>query len=113
VVLQIVYKLNDVIFKPMFLSFLEWAAEEARKEPAGREKRLTTFWHLVYTLSDSLKSLFTDYFGLVLNNVVEVLKDISSKGEGDDSDGSMWNWMMKALTSGFVHDERGNYSLCF
>lgn len=55
VALKMVYKLNDTIFKPMFLRILEWAEELGKSDPEGRNKRLTVFWKFVNTLSENLK----------------------------------------------------------
>lgn len=101
VALQMVYKLNDTIFKPMFLRILEWAAEDLREsDPEGRNKRLTVFWDLLTMLCDNLKSLVTEYYGYVLENAVEVI----TKGvENQD----LWEAVLKSLTIGFSTDERG------
>lgn len=56
VALQMVYKLNDSIFKPMFLRMLEWAADDLKdSDPEGRSKRLTAFWQFLTILGENLK----------------------------------------------------------
>lgn len=107
VALQMVYKLNDTIFKPMFLRMLEWAAEDLREsDPEGRDKRLTVFWGLLTMLCDNLKSLVTEYYGYVLENAVEVV----NKGiEGEDNK-DLWEAVLKSLNVGFSTDERGIFS---
>lgn len=104
VALQMVYKLNDTVFKPMFLRVLEWAAEDLREsDPDGRCKRLTVFWDLLTMLCDNLKSLVTEYYGYVLENAIEVV----SKGIEDRNNEDLWEAVLKSLNVGFSTDERG------
>jgi U3 small nucleolar RNA-associated protein 10 len=63
VCLEIVYKLNDSIFKPMFLRLVEWATEdvflagknEGSEVEDGKWTRLGVVWKLLETLSENLK----------------------------------------------------------
>lgn len=106
VALQMVYKLNDTVFKPMFLRMLEWAAEDLREsDPEGRCKRLSVFWDLLTMLCNNLKSLVTEYYGYVLENAVEVV----SKGIEDENK-DLWEAVLKSLNVGFSTDERGMLS---
>lgn len=103
VALQMVYKLNDTVFKPMFLRMLEWAAEDLREcDPEGRCKRLSVFWDLLTMLCDNLKSLVTEYYGYVLENAVEVVNKGIENGSND-----LWEAVLKSLNVGFSTDERG------
>ncbi|RPB13149.1 hypothetical protein P167DRAFT_564665 [Morchella conica CCBAS932] len=102
VALKMVYKLNDTIFKPMFLRILEWAEELGKSDPEGRNKRLTVFWKFVNTLSENLKSLVTDYYSYVLPNAVEITSDPASATEA----ATLWSTVITALHTGFTTDER-------
>lgn len=103
IALQMVYKLSDTVFKPMFLRMLEWAAEDLREsDPDGRRKRLSVFWDLLTMLCDNLKSLVTEYYGYVLENAAEVV----NKGIGDGNN-DLWEAVLKSLNVGFSTDERG------
>lgn len=104
VALQIIYKLNDTVFKQIFLKLLEWASEDMRESnPGGRCRRLSVFWDLLTLLCNNLKSLVTEYYGYVLENAVEII----SRGIEDENNNALWEAVLKSLTVGFSTDERG------
>ena len=58
--LQMVMKLNDTIFKPMFLKFSDWAADELKVEPDTGDtdvlfQRSIAFYNWLSLLSENLK----------------------------------------------------------
>jgi len=66
VCLDMVYKLNDSTFKPMFLRLVEWGTEDLRLSDDEEAKwtRIGVVWKLMETLSDNLK--VCSFFGFVL-----------------------------------------------
>lgn len=111
--LQVIYKLNDVLFRPIFTDILDWAAVKTKKDPSSRERRLVTFWNFMYTLSENLKSLFTDYFGIALSNAIETLNAAVASKSLKEDEHAPWAKVLKALHSSFTHDEKDFWHLHF
>lgn len=57
VCLDVVYKLNDSIFRPMFSRLVEWGTEELRSssDEDGKWARVAVVWKLMGALSENLK----------------------------------------------------------
>lgn len=57
VCLDVVYKLNDSTFRPMFSRLVEWGTEELRSssDEDGKWARVAVVWKLMVTLSENLK----------------------------------------------------------
>jgi hypothetical protein len=60
--LQFVMKLNETIFKPLFLKLVDWATVEIKEDAAGQEARLLFLYQLIDTLLEQLKSIFSPYY---------------------------------------------------
>ncbi|KAI5848875.1 armadillo-type protein [Tricharina praecox] len=75
VCLDMVYKLNDSIFKPMFLRLVEWGTEDLRSsdDEEGKWTRIGVIWKLMEALSGNLKSLVTDYHTPLLPSAISTL----------------------------------------
>jgi len=70
--LQMVMKLNDTIFKPMFLKFSDWAADEFKAEVGMGDRdvlfqRSITFHNWLNLLSESLKVIIHPSIALLVN----------------------------------------------
>lgn len=104
-VLDMVYKLNDSIFKPMFLRFVEWAVEDLKgSDEEGCLKRTVTLWKLLQTLAENLKALVTDYFAYPLANAITLLTAPFTASSVLHL--SARSAILKALTASFTSDER-------
>jgi U3 small nucleolar RNA-associated protein 10 len=56
IIVRLVHKLNDTIFKPMFLRVFEWATEDMKGTDTDlTNKRSIAFWKLLAVLTDGLK----------------------------------------------------------
>ncbi|KAJ2800935.1 snoRNA-binding rRNA-processing protein utp10, partial [Coemansia furcata] len=76
--MRFVVKLNENLFKPLFLSFLEWATAATTDLPLdgpqhAAETRLRVFYRALNVLFDKLKSILTPYYAHVLDTTVAVL----------------------------------------
>ena len=67
-----VLKLNEQLFKPLFLKVLEWS-----KSPS-KLSRSVFFYQLIDHLSIALKSIFVPYFAYMLDDMISVFKDSQS-----------------------------------
>ncbi|KAF9404185.1 HEAT repeat-containing protein 1 [Podila epigama] len=130
--MQLVMKLNETLFKPLFLKTLDWATTELQVAKAGfqdMQDRLVFFYKLMNSLLETLKSIVTPYYGYVVDNVIDTLtgyaKNINKSSEEDedededevkDKDGAivkkramneLWPWMISSLQKCFLHDNDG------
>ncbi|KAI9492397.1 hypothetical protein BDB00DRAFT_883490 [Zychaea mexicana] len=103
VFLDLVMKLNETLFKPLYLKIVDWAtvelAEEKREES---EKRVLFFYKLLDSLFDRLKSIVTPYFGYVVDDVINRLQQYTSGEAG--APGALWNYIMLSLRKSFQYD---------
>ncbi|KAJ2388137.1 snoRNA-binding rRNA-processing protein utp10 [Coemansia sp. RSA 2611] len=122
--MRFVFKLNENLFKPLFLSFLEWATadvaavldsvDEARRQSVA-ETRLRVFYRALNMLFDKLKSILTPYYAHVLNTTVEVLNrfavaraSIELQEEADrkviPAPSALWHAVVGSIYQSALHD---------
>ena len=95
--LSFVYKLNDTTFRPIFSSWMDWAATPARQ--------LSLFSLLTHFFS-TLKSIVTSYASytlLLANSVLELFTTTSPPVIGTDSQ-TLYTNVMTALIAMLEHD---------
>ncbi|KAF8933369.1 HEAT repeat-containing protein 1 [Dissophora ornata] len=126
--MKLVMKLNETLFKPMFLKTLDWATTELQIAKASfrdMQDRLVFFYKLLNSLLEQLKSIVTPYYGYVVDNVIEALtgyakkaKASSSYEEAEDDKSTegeiksremdeLWPWMISSLQKCFLYDSDG------
>ncbi|KAF9149616.1 HEAT repeat-containing protein 1 [Linnemannia schmuckeri] len=129
--MQLVMKLNETLFKPLFLKSLDWATTELQVAKASfkdMQDRLIFFYKLLNALLEQLKSIVTPYYGYVVDHVIESLTGYakqakaaaaSSYEDDDDEDSKdgavikkremdeLWPWMISSLNKCFLHDNDG------
>ncbi|KAJ2737175.1 snoRNA-binding rRNA-processing protein utp10 [Coemansia sp. BCRC 34962] len=122
--MRFVVKLNENLFKPLFLSFLEWAtadvaavadlADEARMQSVA-ETRLRVFYRALNMLFDKLRSILTPYYAHVLDTTVEVLNrfavaraSIELQEEADrkviPAPSALWHAVVESIYQSALHD---------
>ncbi|KAG0048658.1 HEAT repeat-containing protein 1 [Gryganskiella cystojenkinii] len=123
--MQLVMKLNETLFKPLFLKSLDWSTTElqvAKASSQDMQDRLIFFYKLIDSLLDHLKSIVAPYYGYVVDNVIEVLTGYAMKSKAsssyEDEDNTdtvvkrremdeLWPWMISSLQKCFLHDNDG------
>ncbi|KAI8388394.1 uncharacterized protein BYT42DRAFT_559927 [Radiomyces spectabilis] len=101
--LDLVMKLNETLFKPLFLKIYDWATLELgddRFSKAALERALF-FYKLLDGLLAKLKSIFTPYFGYVIDDVIARLEQYKSTETTPDT---LWCYLMQALQKSFLYD---------
>ncbi|RPB23217.1 hypothetical protein L211DRAFT_809362 [Terfezia boudieri ATCC MYA-4762] len=110
--LQMVMKLNDTIFKPMFLKFSDWAADEFKLEADTGDRdvlfqRSITFYNWFTLLSENLKSLVTEYYSFILTPSISLLSTaLSPKDLPSPHAITASLSVLRALTTSFTTDTR-------
>jgi hypothetical protein len=90
-------KLNEKTFKPLFIKMFDWSQDEDRGD-------VLLFFKLVLGLVNNLKSIFVPYFGIFIDNALEIVV----KGRND-----LWKIVIECFlkcftfdTTGFINEER-------
>ncbi|KAI9313807.1 hypothetical protein BX666DRAFT_2055891 [Dichotomocladium elegans] len=99
VFLDLVMKLNETLFKPLFLKVVDWALMELADE--GDKQRVLFFYKLVDALLDRLKSIFAPYYNYVIDDVIVRLQAYIS---GDAVIDGVWQYIMNSLQKSFLYD---------
>ncbi len=103
--LQLVLKLNETKFKPIFHRLLEWATRAPPGDPEPSLARKIAFFNVINVLTENLKSVFTTYFTAILEPLLDALILEVDAAISDASAVSTLQLMaMRALTRCFMYD---------
>ncbi|PGG96383.1 hypothetical protein AJ80_09838 [Polytolypa hystricis UAMH7299] len=103
VAIKMIYKLNDTVFRPLFIQLTDWATKGvAETDTTGRLMRLTTFYKFLGTFFGNLKSIVTSYSTFILDSAVDVLN--KARLNHKDSK-NLWLATMQTLQNSFEHDQ--------
>lgn len=111
---QFILKLNEQLFRPLFLRTYDWAVidlaeeEDATAAASGLVARRTVLYRIVDRLLGQLKSIFVPYFAFMLDQTVDLLEQ-AAKGEMRDP--ALWAAVASALTKAFEFDENGESAI--
>lgn len=101
--IAMVYKLNDAVFRPIFIRFSDWANGAALKlDEWSKLHRRVSWWTFQLQFFGSMKSIVTSYAGLILDDAVEILTTTSLQ---DDDSRLLWQHVLLTLQSAFEHDQ--------
>ena len=129
--LLMVMKLNDTVFKPMFLQFVDWAADDVKEAEDQEDKdaalqRSITFYNFLNLLSENLKvrnihspfykplitnilfaiqSLITEYYSFILTSSITLLTATTTTPSTPTSLKAFLS-VLTALTTSFTNDNR-------
>ncbi|KAJ2377184.1 snoRNA-binding rRNA-processing protein utp10, partial [Coemansia sp. RSA 2607] len=72
--MRFVVRLNENLFRPLFLSFVEWATADHSDDGRVSETRLRVFYRTLNVLFDKLKSIVAPYYSSVLDTTATQLE---------------------------------------
>ncbi|GAA6007531.1 hypothetical protein JCM11491_004197 [Sporobolomyces phaffii] len=107
---QFILKLNEQLFRPLFLRTYDWAVIELADEADAQDgisARRVVLYKIVDRLLAQLRSIFVPYFSFMLDQTTELLEAFAT---GESNDSSLWSAVTSALTKAFDHDENGFWS---
>ena len=128
VAIEIIYKLSDTTFRPIFLQLADWATKCLDLNPSNLPKaqrlRTTTFFKFTAHFFNTLKSIVTSYATHIVEPAIAVLNDIpniSSKHKpksrnrhpsaNDDKDTIfLYLATLSALSTALTHDHNAHFS---
>ena len=99
--LELVLKLNESKFKPIFFRLVEWATTSPAGAKQASVARRTTFFNVINVLTENLKSVFTGYFSSFVNLILDALTETS----GNQAERlTLQVVTMRSLTRCFMYD---------
>ncbi|KAJ3161658.1 HEAT repeat-containing protein 1 [Geranomyces michiganensis] len=105
--LQLVMKLNETLFKPLFLKLVDWATSELLIKHGLTQQdvdaRQLFFYRLVDSLLGRLKSIFAPYYAYVLDSSIAKLETYNATRRTD----ALWTNIMLSLHKCFLYDNDG------
>ncbi|KAF7501801.1 hypothetical protein DV113_000134 [Geotrichum candidum] len=105
--IQIVMKLNDKTFRPLFVRMVRWAIEgEGSSGALSEVARKTVFFKYLTKLFGSLKSIITSYFSYLVDPVCNILEPFYAEGAKEISkdDASLRVSVLNTLIVSFQYD---------
>ncbi|CCE64587.1 hypothetical protein TPHA_0I00810 [Tetrapisispora phaffii CBS 4417] len=99
-----VLKLNDKVFRPLFVIVVKWAfdGEGVTNKEIKEVERLIAFYKFFGKLQENLKTIITSYFTYLLEPTNELLKRFISR---DLTDVNLRRLILISLTSSFKYDK--------
>jgi U3 small nucleolar RNA-associated protein 10 len=110
---QFVLRLNEAMFKPLFIAIIDWAQinnSAVMQSDAGyNPQRSLFFYRLLVALSDQLKSIFVPYYTYVVDHVVAILRNPSNDqtAAGHVDSHLLLSSVIAALYKCFLYDSEG------
>ncbi|KAI9818592.1 MAG: snoRNA-binding rRNA-processing protein utp10 [Thelocarpon impressellum] len=102
VAINIILKMNDTTFRPIFSQVIERAGgRQSKKDTRTRTLRLTSLYTFLYTFFDTLKSIVTSYSSYVIDLAIEVLDNVRPR---DKDAKALWTVVTRTLSKSFEHD---------
>ncbi|KIJ60905.1 hypothetical protein HYDPIDRAFT_42974 [Hydnomerulius pinastri MD-312] len=102
--IELVVKLNENVFRPLFRRLHDWAFAEENADNA----RKTTFCHVYTALLDYFKGLMNPYMSTLLRPLTDVLQSFSSAPASASytlSDTTLWSGTVLTITKSLEVDE--------
>ncbi|KAG5519792.1 hypothetical protein PMAC_000065 [Pneumocystis sp. 'macacae'] len=102
--LQMIMKLNDTTFRPLFLNFRQWAFYDLyyEKTKIDPKPRLLIFYKFFGMFLERFKSIVTNYFSHVLDDTIELLQKEKDGTFSLKSD--LWEAIMNSIYQNLLHD---------
>ncbi|KAI0070967.1 hypothetical protein K474DRAFT_1669523 [Panus rudis PR-1116 ss-1] len=101
--LELIMKINEVTFKPLFRKLFDWAFNSEEKSADDTHKLV--FCHIYISLLDYFKGLMTPYMSFLLQPLTTLLMTFSKASEFSDTEEELWLAVVNTLYKTFIHDE--------
>ncbi|KAF3933603.1 hypothetical protein ABW19_dt0207210 [Dactylella cylindrospora] len=102
--LQMVFKLNDKVFRPFFGRLLKWTGEASKSSTGDtKTRRLITFYGFFNHFLESLGSIVTNYYSTVLSTSIGILQ--AAKAGFEDETLSLYTLVLNSLAKSFSNDQ--------
>ncbi|RKF54234.1 U3 small nucleolar RNA-associated protein 10 [Golovinomyces cichoracearum] len=102
IILEMIYKLNDATFRPIFVDLVEWTAKLPKEDVIGKMLRQLCLFKFLIVFFDKLKSIVTSYASYLLEDSVKILNSVDPQEEISKE---LWSRVLRTLTKSFEHDQ--------
>lgn len=103
--LQMIYKLNDASFRPVFLQIVEWTGTGLSKsDKTGRVLRQYSIYGFLESFFNNLKSIVTNYATYIVDDAIKILSSANVK---NSEQRQLWARVISTLANTFEHDQDG------
>ncbi|KZT37682.1 hypothetical protein SISSUDRAFT_1062609 [Sistotremastrum suecicum HHB10207 ss-3] len=109
--MELVVKLNETAFKPIFRRLCDWAfvgPESGSTSEADKtsEARVIVFCHLMTSLIGFFKELITPYLGMILDHILDILRPFENTSRTQSRlSKSIWRAVIDLLNTSFTADQ--------
>ena len=116
--MRMVLKLNEASFRPLFMRMFDWAVldlvdegddDDAGSEADGVVARQVVLFKTLNALSETLRSLVSSYYAVVLDQVIELLngwsRSAGSRGVRSGMQRQLWDEVIRSIQLSAKHDE--------
>ncbi|KAK9370858.1 hypothetical protein V1509DRAFT_614990 [Lipomyces kononenkoae] len=103
IAMQVVLKLNDKVFRPLFARATKWATEDVVDSMTERRNRMFVIYKFSDRLFGSLKSIVTSYYGYLVDTTSYLLLGFVT-GEMK-FDRELWDVVISSLVGAFSNDQ--------
>ncbi|KAK6331999.1 snoRNA-binding rRNA-processing protein utp10 [Orbilia javanica] len=101
--IQMVFKLNDKVFRPFFGRLLRFSSEAAEEK---KNARLQTFYGFFNMFLEGLGSIVTNYYSHVLDNAIGFLEGVKKLAEAEQAGvEKLYSLVITSLTKSFANDQ--------
>lgn len=97
----LIMKINESMFKPIFLKFIDWASRKTIS--LTPKSRIYYFYRICDGLLDTMKSLFSPYMSYVLDDLVRNIQEIEVT-----KNSSLWEYLIEVTRKTFLYDVDNN-----
>lgn len=98
--LNVVLKLNDTTFRPLFLKLKSWAFT-GTDQPAALLARQITFFNFMVQFTSTFKGIILNYYNYLLEDMIELLQSQPNR--------KLWVGVVSSLTLAFQHDTQEHW----
>ncbi|KAI4206011.1 MAG: hypothetical protein LQ346_001321 [Caloplaca aetnensis] len=104
--IAMVTKVNDTIFRPMFVQLVEWAAASSAKAKVYRQTTVYGFFMRFFDRFEASesRSIVTNYAALILDDAIAILRQSVVT---DEASKLLWAKVIQTLQVCFQHDQNG------
>ncbi|TKY85315.1 hypothetical protein EX895_005477 [Sporisorium graminicola] len=116
--MRMVLKLNEASFRPLFMRMFDWAvldlvddddADSPEAEDGGIVARQIVLFKTFNALSETLRSLVSSYYAVLLDQVIDLLGGWSKRGGSSGQQNTMqrelWDQVVRSIQLSAKHDE--------
>ncbi|KAK9465053.1 hypothetical protein V1512DRAFT_78294 [Lipomyces arxii] len=101
--MKVILKLNDKVFRPLFVRTAKWATDDVVESDAHRQARYLVLFKFAEKLFRSLKSIVTSYYGYIVDTAADLLVGFVTGNVKFSL--QLWTSVVGSLGAAFANDQ--------